>query len=397
VLFDALESRCDRWLVRHRDHANPLGNESPDWILSMKALAEVTLERFLSTGVGRPGLAAYDELIFTVVNEPEFYRAPLRHPNRFFGYAFPMLYAQSKGRLDSEPREVLRRLVSRADLWATERAPSDAMQIWFFCELSGYDCRYDVDDIIRLSCLHHQPNVVTTTRIDAYRLTHDLFYYHALGLREVSTPYDVEELLTGLLLRFMIDGDYDVVLELLAAGALHGRVPKELLTLGLAWVLETTEGMDYVPGHRDDAVTDGDQPFETWSSSYHSTVVGSLCAKILREQWETLPSSPQLRGRASLLLQLGRALHDLSAYRLFDGATRLDEVAESVDLAATYPKLASDVVSFIESQRVRGHYGVWTDEQKLYESLGGSTDEFESELVEPVTVACRDAVGKIRA
>lgn len=397
TLLDDLESRCDRWLVRHRDYANPLDPDSPNWVLAQKALAEITLERFVSAASDRPGLAAYDEQIFSVVNDPAFYLAPLRHPDRFFSYAFPMLYAKNCGRLDSEPTEVLRRLVERNDMWAAERAASDALQLWFFCQLGGYDCQYDVEDVLRLSCLRHQPNVVTATRVDAYRLTHDLMFYHLLGLRPVrANRYDTEELLGGLLLRFVAEGNYDLVLELLVAGALTGELSKSVVSQTLSWVLRTTRGLDYVPGHASDDVADGHQSFDRWEESYHSTVVASLCAKVVRERWDELPATSKPHGRTRDLLAFGQALSDLSEYRLVDGARRIASVAPKLGLPAGAPKLSSDVASFLESQFLGEQYGIWTEERYLFEELGGDPDAFD-ELVGPVTLACESAIRAVRS
>jgi hypothetical protein len=360
------------------------------------------------------------DLVVDRVDDRRYRHVVLRKQRRATKYLMPVIYAKSRDRLGSRTAEAVESLLSGRSLWATERPPYRYMDLWHFCQLYGYeDHDLDPERILDRSSLRHPLDVVDATRDDAYAMTHDLLYYHNLGVDHPAfpdgpAPYDVADVLTGLLLRFLAAEDADVVVELLLAGVLQRQLPADVVRLAASWLVERTDEDGRLPGVSVDGIGYGadlsqytrmdlaslDDAEKEWLRCYHTTLLWSVTTRAVTREWSSQPEPPDTgwldRGtNARDTLGIGDLLDALSDYDLVGGARTIRRVGRT-DAADRFSPQFGAAVDFLRRQETQdGTFGYWTDEAAVYASSGHDLAEFRTAVVEPVTAACRDALDAV--
>lgn len=433
-----IERTVGNWLADNVQYLDPFDWRDQDekyW--RKKAFLEVGGYLLTAQAFGeRDPAQELETLVVDRVNDQRFAHRMLRSPRKLHHFAAPVLYAKHVNALEPETEAAFERTVELGAFREFEWPAYRLIEFWLlsrlisqlFDDTSGQMSgetrdQYEIDTIIEYSQLNHQPNAVRSTLPHAYCLTHDVMFYNNVygicddAIANDPAPYDVSDLLQGLILRYMAADNCDIVLELVATGVLQRQISKDLVKLALSWVLEKVEGRGYVPGPDMNKVEvmnslsseaqdlgTGDQrwAYQTereriWGENYHTTVVAGFTTRIIEEHWDELDErsgvhsleNPSFRHE---VMQLGQVMESLGRYNLEGGAKQLTALAGS-NVMTEYSTVARDAVDFLEDQRTGdGSFGFWTQEKTLYTRAGRSPESFQDELVEPVSQACREAL-----
>lgn len=397
-----IDTLADRWIANHVNRFDPLAwDDEDDRHFRRKAFSELCLYLYVRDG-HRGGDVNYADRVVKRINDPRYYRLPIRHPREFLLYYAAFLYANETGVLDADAKTVPERVLEQPAVWSVELPPFRLLELWFFCCAYGYETdRLNPDAVIATSCLNRQFDVVNSIDQDAYALTHNVFYYRNFGIPHPAfssdpAPYDLRTTLIALILRYLAEGNTDVVLELLVAGVLQDQLPREIEYLALSWVYVRSDSLGFVPGpefrqaHRD--VT-GPDDADVVVDNYHSTFVAAIATTVVRQhvKVDRTADFPLDDRTVTGLLELGGALHELSEYNLRRGASLLSNAAGR-SLGGVYGEIIGLAVEYLLSQNVNGQFGVFTDEEYLYLAAGGDSDQFSREMVCPVTEGCQEVV-----
>jgi hypothetical protein len=410
--LDRLDDLACDWLEANADRFDPLPAEwrsAGDLAVRRKAFGELAVLLHVVERLGGRRLPRLDATFETAVRDPQYAALLRRHPDEVLLYAPAFAVAAARGLLDDAGRAALAAVLADPVVRGTERTPFRALDLWHLGLLAG-ECDPTVDPaaLLRSGCLGRPFDPVGADRMDAYALTHSLLFAHNFGVPHDSLPtvpptdFDLDDALSGLLLRSLATNDTDLALELLAAAAVERRVAPELAGLVLDWTLAVSDDHVPAPGAvaSDPAETDDDH--RVWKRDYHTNLVAVLAARLLREAWHgthdrrgRIPSPPPERVEA--LLRLGAALAALHEYRLEDGAALLADLA-GTSVAAAYRGVLDAAVSYLERQRrPDGTVGFWADERRLYVAGGGTAAEFDRRFVRPASAVCEAALGAVAA
>lgn len=421
----ALETELDEWMNQNADRFDPLAwDELPARALRRKAFAEASLFLHVVDSVGDgTAVPALRELVVDRANDPTFHALLRRYPEEALKFGYSLAYADAHDALDDPGRTALQETLEHPAVFANERPAFRVCDSWHLCQMCGRtDLGPALEQVFDLSCLRFPLDPIRSEEIDGYALTHHVLFYRNFGadgpnFPEGRLPYDLRDILTTLVLRYMASNNTDLVLELVFVGVLQRDLPSDLAATALNWVLAQSEDVPYlvgpemdegtIPGmHRgDENVTIDD--FETWddedlqwAQNYHTTLVGGMVTRVLRREWDDFVAEAPETGidhdaHWDDLRRLGGALDAFSDYDLAAGADQLAAVADSPVVDA-YPTATETAVDFLRNQRREdGTFGYWTDEAYLYRSRGHSEAEFREDLLEPTTAACRDALSAI--
>lgn len=415
-----LQGTVEAWLADHAERFDPLVWKSTGKRRHRReSFAESALIEYVATQAGDgPVCAPIRDRIVERANDRRYYELLLRQPRQFRLLSFPMLYAASVGELDPEPSAAVESVIDDGLAQSRERVPFEMLDLVFMSRIYGYeDVGLDDEAIMELSCLNFPPSVPNSPLRAAYHVTHDVMFATNLGFEHprfprTVAPYDVSDTLVGLTFRYLADGNHDIVLELLMAGAIQRQIPPSLVRFGLGWVTAMADDLGYVPnsdieqgpyeraldGSLDDAETDDwDDDTHEWAEHYHANLVTAMVTRVIRDNWsalvETVPD-PELDHdeHAEDLFHLGEVLYSLSEYDLQSAARQLKALAGSPVVDA-YPGVVDTAVDYLRRQRnEEGTYGYWTDERHVYLARGGDADSFEADLVAPVSELCEEAI-----
>lgn len=425
----------DNWINDRVQYIDPFDWEDSDerqWRKKMflESAGYVLTARGL--GVDNP-LPAVHDLVLNRVNDRRFAHKLLRSARDLHHYAVPVLYAKYVDELDSNTVEAFERTVELGAFRRAERLPMRNLEYWalsiYLSELFEWDCDwFEPELILENSILNNQPNVVRSTLSDAYCLTHDvLFYNNYLGVcREAfpagPAPYEATTLLRGLILRYMAADNCDIVSELVLSGVMQGQLSRQMLQLALSWLLKKAEPNGYVPGpdqkkgqvlggmslDRTDIEDDGDRwdyasPEEVvWGNNYHTNIAAGMTAHFVLREWDALVCWPGEHSMADEsfrrdVCRLGEMLNSLGEYDLERGARQMLALSDS-PVRTEYRGVFEQAVDFLSNQQTRsGEFGYWTDEEVLYTNAGHPPESFRTELVAPVSEACREALEAVDA
>lgn len=429
---DELASLVDDWLSDYTEYVDPFNWESTDkQFVRKKAFAELSSYLLNAYGVGgdRP-LPDIHELIVDRVNDRRFLHLTERSPRELHHFSFPFIYAGYFDTLEGRTESRLESIIKEGAFLDAERVQYRQLEYNFigkcFSQIMGYSWEpYDAATALENSVLNHQPNVARCLLPDAYCLTHDVFFYNNYNgifpdqFPDEPAPYDISDLLRGLILRYIAEDNCDIVLELLFAGVLQRQISRQMAQFVLSWVFEKVEGRGYVPGPGTDRTAElksmdvdedslsredeesreayGNEHERIWVGNFHTNQMAGMTARILSKDWEELDKESADRRLKEESFRrdatrLGEVFRALSKYDLKTGARRITELANS-PVINEYGRTTQDAIEFLENQRnTDGEFGYWTKEEILFTNGGNSPNDFQNELVKPVSKACREAL-----
>lgn len=397
--LDDIEPQLHSWLDANSDRFDSFTlrtDEKTEYY--RKAFCEAGLYLYVLDSIGdRPAESAVPtmrETILEQVNDPKFSALVRREPRHFLMYAYPVVYTEKVDELTPANADAIRDVLGDRTVWGFERTPHRMLDMWFFCHLYGRECDFDFESIVELSCLTHPPDPVTATIQDAYALTHNLLYYRKFGIEAPSTPtrFDLDDVILGLLLRFLYEDNADIVLELLIGGVFEESLSPAVVNTIVDWMDTKVHPTGFVPGP-DQSSSDGtsDPAVQEWEQNYHTTLVAGMAVLIVRNHWRSENSRTE---PISDLLKLGEIISLFSEYQLEEGAKQLLEISES-PIVRRYPDMIDMIVGYLRRQKTdEGTYGYWTDEALLYESFGDSPERFQ-ELVDETSEVCAEAIQEL--
>lgn len=402
---DDIEPRLHSWLDANSDRFDSFtlrADKKTEYY--RKAFCEAGLYLYVLDSIGdRPAESAVPtmrETILEQVNDPKFSALVRREPRYFLMYAYPIVYTEKVDELTPENADAIRDVLDDRAVWGFERTPHRMLDMWFFCQLYGHECDFDLESIVELSCLTHPPDLVTATIQDAYALTHNLFYYHKFGMEDSITPtrFDLDDVILGLLLRFLYEDNADIVLELLIGGVFEESLSPAVVNTIVDWMNTKVHPSGFVPGPDQSSSDETSDPaVQEWEQNYHTTLVAGMAVLILKNHWHSENSRTEQEKNAepiSDLLTLGEIISLFSDYQLEEGAKRLLEISGS-HLVRRYPDIINMIVGYLRRQKMDdGTFGYWTDEALLYESFGNNPEKFQ-ELVDETSQICAEAIQEL--
>lgn len=416
-ITDQLSVLADDWLQSHLSNFDPLVFDSGvTKQLYRKAFAEMAMMVYVDDELGERGRQeGFRELLVERVNDRRYYELLLRRPDQLRLYGPALAYASGLGELDQSAARAWKSALERDSAWAIERKPYALMDVSHLCRLSGHrEFAPDMEKIIEFSTQCNPPNIIVSGLETAYALTHDVIFWHHLGLDHPDypsepAPSDANDRYRGLILRYLADGNYDIVLELVLCGVLQRALSPTTARIALQAVLNETERKGHVPGpdvsesglvsaglDEVDAQAGLDGAVDAeWRKNYHTNIVASVASRIIERHWTDFCTETTREPHdctVEELEELGTILNTLAEYDLETGAKRLADVDDS-RVADAFPSVVSDAVTFLEAQRTgNDNYGYWTDERLLFEANDDRTGSFEEDLVAPITDQCETTI-----
>jgi hypothetical protein len=303
-----LEQAAVGWLARHTDCFDPLRVPEPERTFAHKALVELAL--LLSCRVRldpEPLSEDYAALLAHVAKvaaRPSYRDLPARDHGALLLYGLTYASLRVCGREDLGGRAVLERTMASRFALIRERIPFRQLDLAYLLELGGFarGAQPTLDEIFPQTLLAGDPNVVEMTDVDAYAVTHALFYLTDFGRRAprwpaAFDPLEAVRLVEALLVRFRGAGHTDLTGELIASLVCLGvrRSPE----IDHGWLaLRRAQAADgHIPGppgviDEAGAEAPGGPRYRDWKVSYHTTMVVAIAAVMSRraEEGEGYPA-----------------------------------------------------------------------------------------------------------
>jgi hypothetical protein len=416
--LDRIESITDEWIEDRASEFDPRSWESKDaHELRRKACSEAALyllqaDKIPGESVDSPKLK---EIVIEATNGPLFYELLHREPMQVRSYGYAILYASEQDELSNEKFwEFLGDRLEQKSLRAIDRLPFETLDLWHMSKIYGRDIEVGPDEIFPLSGLPYPMDIFQVDLDDIYPFTHHLMFYRGMGMKGYDFPneqieYDLETELCGLTLRFLGKENYDIVLELLLSGVLHHQLPPDLVAAVLEIIRDVAEeegkvpdytigdgGADTIASQVDDTLGDLGGETVEWGENYHVNLVAGYTVRGTRSEWDDLVASYSDEERPEYdrdqLLEFSRMLAAFANYNLQEGASKLESIVDE-PIVDAFPQVFDDAVTFLKNQRRSdGTYGYWAKEKLKFESMGYDTDQFEPELIEPVSDSCKKAL-----
>lgn len=427
-----LSSMVDEWFTGYTEYVDPFSWEDEDkHYIRKKAFAELSSYLLNARGIaGEKPLPEIHDLIIDRVNDRRFSHLMSRSPRELHLFSFPYIYAGYVDELEDKTATRLERVINSGAFLEAERVQYRQLEYNFifkcFSQILGCTQEiYDEETALENSVLNHQPNVVRNLLPDAYCLTHDVFFYNNYNgtfpdvFPDDPAPYDISDVLRGLILRYMAEDNGDIVLELVLAGVLQRQISRQMVQLVLSWVFEKVEDNDYVPGpesdktaqmksldvDEDSLVRNSSEDYqnceskreENWVKNFHINQIAGMTARTIARDWDKLDKRPtdhslKVRSNRRDVTRLGELLKSLAKYDLKKGAHQMRELANS-PVMTEYQAVSQDAINFLNDQRtLDGNFGYWTKEEIRYTNIGNSSEDFHAKLVNPVSESCQEAL-----
>lgn len=357
------------------------------------------------------------EFVLERVNDSRFRKLLLRTPDDFRRYGFPCIVAKVNGHLDEEMTDAIDKALQSPGLWGEERRPHELVDLLYQCHLWGYyDHGHELDALAKTGNLVNPPDMITSDIRECYALTHNVMLLTNFGMEHpemmsAPLPYDIETTIKGHLLKYIELGDPDIVVELLATGALQQCLPPDLVNYAVTWILEENATDEHLIGPRtdNDSTDDASNNLSTisaegwepemrhWAQHYHVNIAAGMATKVLETKWEhsvaDLDDVSLEDDRFEDLRLLGRALLNLESYDLGAAVDTLSEVDD--DIVLDYPGVYIRAVSYLQDHYAGdGDYGYWVDERRLYNKKVPEGD-FQESLVDPISDSTEHPLGEI--
>lgn len=248
------------------------------------------------------------------------------------------------------------------------------------------------------------PDVIESTLHEAYAFTHNLLFYYNFGVNIPGLDYkriesDIEDVIIKLVLRYTFEKNFDIVFELIYVAALHQQLPKWLLHFVFCCLEKNNQSINIrgpINPNPDDLKERSSEYIE-WAENYHTTLVASSMFRYLINNWNVFDKYSTTKhldlppDHFKKLYQVGSAYSALSEYELPIGAYRTSAIQKDSDSIINH--YIKDCVDFIAFQRKSdGTFGYWPDEEILYYRNGGSQDDFNQEIITPISKLCLQAL-----
>ncbi|HEY0639879.1 MAG TPA: hypothetical protein VGD67_19735 [Pseudonocardiaceae bacterium] len=283
------EDAAVTWLARRRAHLDPDLAQPDVRLFARKALAEVALLVGLRSRLDPGPLpGGYRALAGTVreVASRASYRDLVGGDRRaLLLYAGTYAALRQCGHEDVDFRHVLEKVVNGRHATAFERAPYRHLDLLHTLELAGIPHRLPgVDQVLPLTLVVANPNVLELSTGDLYAITHATFYASDFGRRDIAWPAttsadDVVAMLEECLLICLARGDADLTGELLISLTCAGAPESEVVLAArgaLAGWQEPSGRCAGPPGVVPERLLAADEDWADWATAYHTTVVVAL-------------------------------------------------------------------------------------------------------------------------
>ncbi len=408
-LAAAAVGATDEWILDHAHFFSPISDwlDKKDRYLRRKSFAELAIYLYVADKL-TPGKVSenFDSMVFQFVNCAEFSSLIRRHPKQLLLYGAAVNYVKYKKMLDINTENSVNTVLKRKAVWAVERVPHRMLDLWNFLSVYGWkEKSLNSPNILENSCLKHMPDVIESTLHEAYAFTHNLLFHYNFGVAipDVACArldFDIEDVVVKLILRYSAEKNFDVVFELIYVAALHKQLPRWLLHYTLCCLAGDGDQISIrgPANPNPDELNGKDSEYIEWAENYHTTLVASSMFRYLVKNWQdfdqyaTGKNIELTEEQFEQLYRVGCAYTALSEYELPLGAYRTSIIRRN---ASTFiNKYLTECLEFIKFQKnTDGTFGYWPDEEILYYRDGGSKEDFNQEIIKPVSVLCEQAIG----
>ncbi len=272
---------------RNRDPGGPAGSAVLELAVVCRSLGHRALSTPQRQVVDR-GLDAAAEYF----HRPGFPEGLLLRPDLFTYLAWLVVVLADSGRLPDRTRlHLVQRLVDAGfgDACHPSRHPHALLELRYVLELGGL--RHDLPataDLYRRDVLHTPVDPLYVTDLEAYAVTHVVFYLTDFGARPLDARASVDgdaavAVVDDLLALYLQSGHWDLTAELLSSRRALAAPPGPLACYAAACLRAAQCGDGRVPGPNLDprqlARLDGDAADRyRFARCYHTTLVAALAA-----------------------------------------------------------------------------------------------------------------------
>lgn len=266
------------------------------------ALALVCCNIHCPTRLGRRGEPIL-EVLASVRDRPEVTDRLLRSPQALTLFAYVHVALRGAARHRSGDGEVLQTLLDSGYLEQNEHVPFRMMDLRLALEWAG--CEPDLpswNELVEASILAQRVRVPCGDVSTAYALTHALFFAVAFGTRVIPAPLarrlpNLISTLSGFLVSFTLERDWDLVAELLLCWECLGLAESGLTRQAWAALLEQQRLDGAFPGPegrspRRGSAEDDDPRRARFDRQYHTTLA-TLMALACRARRRRAGSRPR--------------------------------------------------------------------------------------------------------
>lgn len=368
-----MASRIDRWLIDHLDEFDPFAwHDSGSAVARRKSFSELALYADTALAAGKPADQRIMDHLERRAGDERMMQLLRRDPRDLTLFGPFLQLMERRGKLDGSFRRHLSALISSDALFAVERPPFRMLEVAQLAHVFGVECHRELArSAVRSGCLRYPPNLFASVEMDAYAVTHAVFYLTDFGRGPiVDEPVDwegVRTVLRSALLLWAGRGNLDVALECAVALRLARDPPSGLEQ----WVLDKAaaqiaeEGVITSPhGEPGRWAAPLSQKTRHWLAHYHPTMIAGYLARVAPPEG-ALSEEQGLR-----IAALSAAFAELSRYHLGKSASMLTRIAGRMGNGPFDEEIAL-ARAFIERQRRDdGGFGYFVDEQVLMENCG---------------------------
>jgi hypothetical protein len=271
---------------------------SPDWFRSKASLelAVLCMHARRLPGGARPEIDACFAALERTWEQPVYQERAVREPGMVRLYAATYIALRGADRGDAYRRSI-QWVVDDGYATAVEDVPFRLLEMRYLLELGGFRHTLPSErELYERTVLAKSPPILHFTNLDAYSVTHTLFYLADLGLKPISAItrdqrprvlWTVARLL-GLYLRRR---DWDLVGELLLGCQCLRWAPHLLYAAAWDALLDAQLPDGSIPGPppREPAGQrgGGDPADRLFEESYHTTLIGALAGLSLQPLLQT--------------------------------------------------------------------------------------------------------------
>lgn len=399
-----------RWV---RDRVGAFDPTRTDPLEAVPARQKALAELAHATRVRRRHAAVDDRIVDRVVrsaNDPAVWGRLDRAPRRVTDVGVPLAVAHARDALDEAPLSSLTRALESDAAWHVERDPFAQLELaWLAAIVPTVDGRTSPQTLATRSSLAQPPDPILATDMEAYKFTHAVFFatdYGRLGpgFAVPATDGDLAVTVAGLLVRSLARDQWDLVVELVAAGSLVGALPTELYALAvdrLGEVCAETHLPGPDPSDGDGSVShgdfsDADPTHREWAENYHTNLAAAmLLPASLDARSSTGGVSPPDEPVRETAATLGAAVDALARYRLGAAAECLGTLADT-PLPDSLAAVRDRCVAYLARQRRSdGDFGFWWDE-RVHAAHRDDTDVDFDAVVDRTSRQCADTLETLR-
>jgi hypothetical protein len=285
------------WVCSNVSHFSPFQPTKPFDEQRLKALCELAFLCWLilreSRSAGDSRLWSCLDLIRETYNNHSFSDKLYREPETFVAYLLIAVALHKTGLLPAEDLRIFQTLIDHSNVLFSERPAHRRLELRYIFDVAGFTHRLpSYDALYRASITSNTVNPIYITDLDAYSITHTLFYCadfgaHTVGgvpLRRLRHGHNTVKTLLGM---YTIRPNWDLVAELLVS--CHCLQETSSMIYALAWKALTQAQWESgaVPGpfhdrDKERALPDHEKQDYIFRQCYHTTLVaalaGALCA-----------------------------------------------------------------------------------------------------------------------